>query len=47
MLVEAERERAARCGLIGKKYPPGNTLTPRDANYDGNVDATTAVERYS
>ena len=47
--TEAEWERAARGGLAGKKYPNGNTITARDANYDeniGNIGDTTAVERY-
>jgi len=37
-----------RCtwGWIGKKYPHGNTLTPRDANYRRSVGDTTAVRRY-
>ena len=44
--TEAEWERAARGGLAGKKYPNGNTITARDANYDNNVKDTTAVGRY-
>jgi formylglycine-generating enzyme required for sulfatase activity len=44
--TEAEWEYAARGGLVGKKYPNGNTITPRDANYWPNVKATTAVGRY-
>ena len=44
--AEAEWERAARGGLSGNKYPHGNTITPRDANYGGNVKDTTAVGRY-
>ena len=44
--TEAEWERAARGGLVGNKYPHGNTLTPRDANYGSNVKDTTAVGRY-
>ncbi|MDE0014897.1 MAG: formylglycine-generating enzyme family protein [Candidatus Poribacteria bacterium] len=44
--TEAEREYAARGGLKGKKYPNGNTLTARDANFGNNVDDTTPVGRY-
>ena len=35
--TEAEWEYAARGGLKGKKYPNGNTITPRDANYGVNL----------
>ncbi len=42
--TEAEWEYAARGGLKGKKYPNGNTITARDANFNGND--TTPVSKY-
>ena len=44
--TEAEWEYAARGGIKGKKYPNGNTITARDANFDENVNDTTAVSKY-
>lgn len=45
--TEAEWEYAARGGLAGKKYPNGNTITSREANYDVNVkEGTTPVAKY-
>ena len=44
--TEAEWEYAARGGLKGKKYPNGNTLTARDANFNKNVKDTTPVGKY-
>ncbi|RKU37212.1 hypothetical protein C6496_10725 [Candidatus Poribacteria bacterium] len=44
--TEAEWERAARGGLVGKKYPHGDTIIPMHANYDKNVGGTTAVGVY-
>ncbi len=48
--TEVEWERAARGGLVGKKYPHGNTLTLKDANYlEGGFDkalGTTPVGTY-
>ena len=45
--TEAEWEYAARGGLKGKKYPNGNTITARDANFGRNVGNTTPVGRYA
>ena len=44
--TEAEWEYAARGGLKGKKYPNGNTLTARAANFGLNVKDTTPVGKY-
>lgn len=44
--TEAEWEYAARGGLKGKKYPNGNTITARDANFNNNVKDTMLVGRY-
>ena len=45
--TEAEWEYAARGGLAGKKYPSGNTISTRQANYNNHVGDTTAVGRYA
>ena len=45
--TEAEWEYAARGGLKGKKYPNGNTITARDANFGDNVKDTTPVGKYA
>jgi len=37
--IEAEWEKAARGGLVGKKYPNGDTITHDDANYHGDRTA--------
>ncbi|MCX8511362.1 MAG: SUMF1/EgtB/PvdO family nonheme iron enzyme, partial [Chthoniobacteraceae bacterium] len=33
--TEAEWEKAARGGLVGKKFPNGDTLTEKEANFAG------------
>ena len=45
--TEAEWEYAARGGLAGLKYPSGNTLSTREANYRRHVGDTTAVGQYA
>ena len=50
--TEAEWEYAARGGWVGKKYPNGDTMTPKDARYPryptrDNDYATTTVARYA
>ena len=45
--TEAEWERAGRGGLVGKKYPQGDTITTLDANYyNGTFKGTTPVGSY-
>ena len=45
--TEAEWEYAARGGVAGLKYPSGNTISTRQANYNSHVGDTTAVGRYA
>ena len=44
--TEAEWEKAARGGLVGKTYPWGNPVDPSKANYDRNVGNTSPVGSY-
>ena len=44
--TEAEWEKAARGGLVGKNYPWGDSIDANKANYDGIVGDTTPVGTY-
>jgi formylglycine-generating enzyme required for sulfatase activity len=44
--TEAEWERAARGGLVGKKYPTGDQMNERLANFAKRMGGTTAVRTY-
>ena len=45
--TEAEWEKAARGGLVGKKYPWGNAIDTSQANYNREVGNTTPVGMYA
>ena len=45
--TEAEWEKAARGGLVDKKYPRGNAIDTSKANYNKDVGNTTPVGRYA
>ena len=45
--TEAEWEKAARGGLVGKKYPWGNAIPTSQANYNRDVGNTTPVGIYA
>ena len=45
--TEAEWEKAARGGLVKKKYPRGNAIDTSQANYNRNVENTTPVGTYA
>jgi len=44
--TEAEWEKAARGGLVSKKYPWGDSIDSGKANYNSNVGKTTPVGKY-
>ena len=44
--TETEWEKAARGGLVGQKYPWGDSIDATKANYGWNVGDTVPVRRY-
>ena len=46
LATEAEWEKAARGGLVGKRFPNGDVLTSAEANFNWNNTQTTPVKQY-
>ena len=44
--TETEWEKAARGGLVGQKYPWGDSIDATKANYDWNIGDTVPVRQY-